>query len=42
VTTGRKLFPPRIALSARAASAADDPQPSDNTATLISRLVRAP
>ena len=41
VTIGNRLFPPRIAVRARAASAAGDPDPSDNTATLTSRLGRA-
>lgn len=42
VTVGNRLFPPRIVVRARAASAADDPDPSDNAATLTSRLGRAP
>jgi hypothetical protein len=42
VTVGNRLFPPRITVRARAASAANDPDASDNVATLTSRLVRAP
>lgn len=42
VTIGRKLFPPRLRIRATAASSADDPDPSDNAATLTARLGRAP
>lgn len=42
VNIGRKLFPPRLSIRARAASAADDADPSDNTATLTARLGRVP